>query len=321
MKNLLVMMAAALLGLACATAGAQDYPNRPINVIVPYSPGTGMDLIARTVGPKLSQRLGQPVVIDNRPGASGNIGAEMVARAAPDGYTLLIGANTMLIAASLYKKVPFDPVKDFTPVSQAAFGTLMLVASNRSGIQSVADLIARAKAHPGTINYGSPGVGTPHHMAMELFKDLTGTDLVHVPYKGSGGVITDIVSGQIDVMFLPVHVASPYIRSGRLRALAVGSSKRHPNLPDVATLAELGIKGAEVDMWYPILLPRGAPPAIVTRLNAEFRAILALPDVKASLAAEGMDAASSSPAELGDLMQREFERWAVIIRRNHISAD
>ncbi len=311
----------AVLAALPVQAQTPAYPSRPITFLVPFPPGTGMDMIARTVGPKLSERLGQPVVVENKPGASGNIGAELVARAAPDGYTVMIGANTMLIAASLYKNVPFDPLKDFAPVSQAAYGTLMLVTNTKSGIESVQDLIAKSKAKPGSFTYASPGVGTPHHMSMELMKDLVGIDLLHVPYKGTAGAITDTLSGQISVMFMPIHVAMPHVKSGRLKALAVGSAKRNASAPDVPTLTELGIKGADVDMWYPVMLPKGTPAPIVAKLNAEIRAILAMPDVKASLNGQGMDATSSTPEELQALMQRDFARWAAVIKKNNISAE
>jgi len=306
--------------LSCG-AFAQAWPSHPIKFIVPYTPGTGMDMIARTVGPKLSERLGQPVVVENKPGASGNIGAEAVAKAAPDGYTVMVTANTMLIAASLYRSVPFDPLKDFAPISLAAWGTLLLCANPKTGINSVADLIAQAKANPGRLSYSSPGVGTPHHMSMELFKDLTGTDLLHVPYKGSAGALTDLLSGEISVGFVPIHVATPYVKAGRLRALAVGSTKRHPNAPDLPTLQELGVKGAEVDMWYAFLAPKGTPAAVIAKLDAELRTILSLPELKAGFDKQGMQAASSTPEELNALMQRDYARWAAVIRKNNITAE
>ena len=246
--------------LPASGALAQAYPSQPIKVIVPFTPGTGMDMIARSVGPKLSERLGQPIVIENKPGASGNIGAETVARSAPDGHTVMITANTMLIAATLYRNVPYDPLTDFSPISLAAWGTLLLTANPKANINSVADLIAQAKANPGKLTYASPGVGTPHHMSMELFKDLTGTNLLHVPYKGSAGALTDLLSGEVNVGFVPIHVAMPHVKSGRLKPLAVGSAKRHPNAPEVPSLQESGVKGADVDMWYAFRRPRARPP-------------------------------------------------------------
>jgi tripartite-type tricarboxylate transporter receptor subunit TctC len=305
----------------CGSAAAQSYPTQPIKFIVPFTPGTGMDLIARHVGPKLTERLGQAVVVENRPGASGNIGAEAVAKAAPDGHTLMVGANTLVIAANLYKNVPFDPLKDFLPVTLAATTTMVLVANPASGIESVRDLVAKAKAAPGKLTYGSPGIGTPHHMAMELFKDLTGTDLLHVPYKGSAGAVTDLVSGQINVMFLPIHQVLPYKEAGRLRVLAAAGSKRHPSAPDLPTLGQLGIKGAEAaDIWYAFYAPKDVPAPIIAKLNTELRAILAQPEAKSVFQKVGLDVASSTPEELFALMKRDYARWGEIIRRNNITA-
>jgi tripartite-type tricarboxylate transporter receptor subunit TctC len=314
----LVLLAALILG---GSATAQPYPLQPIKFIVPFTPGTGMDIIARNVGPKLTERLGQPVVIENKPGASGNIGADLVAKAAPDGYTLMMGANTVVISAHLYQSVPFNPMTDFAPITLAAHTTLVLVVNPKTGIESVADLIAHAKARPGKLTYGSPGVATPHHMAMELFKDLTGTDLLHVPYKGSAGAVTDLVSGEIDVMFLPIHQVLPFATSGRLKMLAAGGARRRPAAPELPTLVELGIKGAEAaDIWYAFFAPKGTPAPIVAKLNAELRSILALPDVQATLVKAGLDAASSSPEELYALMQRDYTRWGDIVRKNNITA-
>lgn len=309
------------LAVLSGGAFAQAYPSRPVRLIVPFTPGTGMDIIARAVGPKLSERLGQPVVIDNRPGASGNIGAEMVAKAAPDGHTMMVSGNPLITSALLYRNLPYHPLTDFAPISLAAYGTLILVANPGAMINSVAELTAQAKARPGKITYGSPGIGTPHHMAMELFRDLTGASLLHVPYKGTAGAVTDVLGGQINVMFLPIHVALPHVRAGRLKALAVGSAKRHPTATELPTLQELGVKGAEVDMWYAILAPKGTPAPVIAKLDAELISILSLPELKASFGNQGMDAASSTPAELGALMRRESARWAAVIKKNNISAE
>ena len=321
MRSTLSLAALVLCGFAAGQTGAQPYPSQPIKFIVPFTPGTGMDIIARHVGPKLTERLGQPVVVENRPGASGNIGAEAVAKAAPDGHTLMVGANTLVIAANLYKNVPFHPLQDFTPVTLAATTTMVLVVNPGTGITSVRDLIAKAKAEPGKLTYGSPGIATPHHMAMELFKDLTGTDLLHVPYKGSAGAVTDLVSGQINVMFLPVHQVLPYTEAGRLRMLAAAGTKRHPSAPDLPTLGQLGIKGAEVaDIWYAFYAPKGVPAPVVAKLNAELRAILAQPDAKSVFQKVGLDVTSSTPEELFALMKRDYARWGEIIRKNNITA-
>jgi tripartite-type tricarboxylate transporter receptor subunit TctC len=280
-----------------------------------------MDTIARAVAPKLSERLGQPVVVTNMPGASGNIGADAVAKSNADGYTVLMGANTMLIASQLYKNVPFDPLKDFSPISMAAWGTLMLVANPKTGIKSVDDLVKRSKASPGSVTFGSPGVGTPHHMAMELFKSKTELFMLHVPYKGSAGYTQDLLSGEIQVGFLPVHVAQGLVNSGRLTALAVGSPKRNPAAPQVETFVELGIKGVEVDMWYAFYAPSKTPVSVVQRLNREIVTLVNAPEIKGILAKGGMDASSSTLDELGLITQRDYQRWGEVIRRNGITAD
>ena len=312
---------ALLVVLAPAVVLAQTWPGQSIKIIVPFTPGTGMDTIARAVSPKLSERLGQPVVVQNMPGASGNIGADAVAKANPDGYTVLMGANTMLMASQLYKDVPFNPVRDFAPVSLAAWGTLMLVANPKTGIKSMQELVQRARARPGFITYGSPGVGTPHHMAMELFKTQTQLFLLHVPYRGSAGYTQDLLSGEIMVGFLPVHVAQGFVAAGKLTALAVGSPKRHPVAPTVATFEELGVKGVDVDLWYAFFVPTKTPPAVVARLNTELSAILKQPDVHDVLGKAGLDATVSSPAELGALSAKDYPRWGAVIQRNGITSD
>lgn len=310
-----------VLLLASGAVWAQSWPGQSIKIVVPFTPGTGMDTIARTVAPKLSERLGQPVVVSNVPGASGNIGADQVAKSNPDGYTVLMGANTMLMAAQLYKSVPFDPIKDFSPVSMAAWGTLMLVSNPKSGIRSMQELIAQAKARPGSVTYGSPGVGTPHHMAMELFKAQTNLFMLHVPYRGSAGYTQDLLAGEIQVGFLPVHVAQGMVKSGRLLALAVGSPLRHQLAPDVPTVQELGVKGVNVDMWYAFFVPNKTPDSVIQRLNKEFVDILRLSDVSGVLGKAGLVADSSSPATLSDIVNKDYPRWGQVIRSKGISSD
>jgi tripartite-type tricarboxylate transporter receptor subunit TctC len=280
-----------------------------------------MDTIARVVGPRLSERLGQPVVVQNQAGASGNIGAEAVAKSNPDGYTLLMGANTMLIASQMYKNVGFDPVKDFAPVSMAAYGSLMLVANPKTGIKSLADLIKEAKAKPGAISFGSPGVGTPHHMAMELFKLESNTFMLHVPYRGTAGYTQDLLGGELNVGFLPVHIAQGFVKGGRLNALAVGSPKRHPVAPDVPTFEEVGVKRIDVDLWYAFFVPSKTPAAVVTRLNTEMAAILRQPEVKDILGKAGLDASASTSAELTAIVAKDYPRWGNVIRTRQITAD
>lgn len=302
-------------------AQAQAWPGQTVKIVVPFTPGTGMDTIARAVSPKLSERLGQPVIVQNTPGASGNIGADNVAKAPADGYTVLMGANTMLIAAQLYKNVPFNPVTDFSPVSMAAYGTLMLVSNPKSGIRSMKDLISAAKARPGSINYGSPGIGTPHHMAMELFKSQAQIFMLHVPYKGTAGYVQDLLGGELQVGFLPVHIAQGFVAAGKLNALAVGGARRHPVAPNVATIDELGLKGVNVDMWYAFFVPGKTPAPVVSRLNTEIAAIMNLPEVKSVLSKAGMDASSSSPAELNSVVGKDYQRWGAIIKNNAIVAE
>ena len=322
MKNILYKMAVAgvatLLSLA---THAQTWPGQTVRIVVPFTPGTGMDTIARAVAPRLSEKLGQPVVVQNTPGASGNIGADAVAKANPDGYTVLMGANTMLMAAQLYKNVPFNPVKDFSSVSMAAWGTLMLVANPKTGIKTLSELVARAKAQPGSISFGSPGVGTPHHMAMELFKAKTGLFMLHVPYRGSAGYTQDLLSGELMVGFLPVHIAQNFVSSGKLTALAVGSPKRHPVSPNVATFEELGVKGVDVDLWYAFFTPAKTPAAVVSRLNTEISGILKLPEVRDLLGRAGMDATASTPDELTVVVNKDYPRWGEVIKRNGITAE
>lgn len=311
----------ATLGLLpAAWAQAPAWPTQTVKIIVPFTPGTGMDTIARAVAPRLSERLGQPVVVTNQPGASGNIGADAVAKST-DGHTVLMGANTMLMASQMYKNVPFDPIRDFQPVSMAAWGTLMLVANPKTNLKSMDDLVKAVKAKPGSISFGSPGVGTPHHMAMELFKSRTGTFMLHVPYRGTAGYTQDLLSGEVNVGFLPVHIAAGMVKAGRLNALGVGSPKRHPVAPEVATFEELGIKGVEVDLWYAFFLPSKAPQAVTTRLNNELVAILKQPEVRDILGKGGMDAAFSTPAELGAVATKDYPRWGEVIRRNNIVAE
>ncbi len=314
----------ALLALSASAlaigAQAQAWPTQSVRIIVPFTAGTGMDTIARAVGPRLSERLGQPVVIVNQPGASGNIGADAVAKAT-DGHTLLMGANTMLMASQMYKSVPFNPVKDFAPISMAAYGTLMLVAHPKTGIKSMADLTAQAKARPGGISFGSPGVGTPHHMAMELFKVQTNLFMLHVPYRGTAGYTQDLLAGELNVGFLPVHIAQGFVRDGKLNALAVGSAKRHPVAPAVATFEEQGVKGVEVDLWYAFFAPAKMPAPVVARLNTEIANIVRSNEVKDLLGRAGMDASASTVDELIQLTQKDYPRWGAVIKRNGLSAE
>jgi tripartite-type tricarboxylate transporter receptor subunit TctC len=307
--------------LPAAPASAQAYPNRPIRMIVPFTPGTGIDILARTVGQKLGERLGQPVVVDNRPGASGNIGTDLTAKSPADGYTLMMTVNTYASNASLYKKLPFDPVKDIAPVMQITLGYIALGVNPQASFTTVPEFIAAAKAQPGKIFYGSPGVGTPHHLLMELVKQSAGINVVHVPYKGSAGFVTDLLSGQVPLSFLPVHTALPHVKAGKLRLMAMVGTKRSPFAPEVPTLGESGIKAVDPDLWYGMMAPGGTPKDIVDRLYKETLAVAALPEVKESLTKQGMDVVTSTPEQFTSLVHKDLERWARLIRETGITAD
>ena len=293
----------------------------PIRLIVPFTPGTGIDLIARQIGPRLAERLGRPVVVDNRAGASGNLGTEAVVRAAPDGSTLLVTVNTLVMNRALYPKLGFDPVKDLDPVSLTSWGQLLLVASKASGLQNAAEFVARAKARPGALNYGSPGNGTPHHLAMELLKSQSRVFITHIPYRGTAPAVTDLLGGQIDVMFLPIHVALQHVKTGALRALGISSDRPHPLLPEVPPLRTLNLGKLDVEMWYGVLAPAGTPRAITDRLNAELKGILALPEVKTAFETQGMSPAHSSGDEFRRLIEKDAERWAQVIKAQSIRPD
>jgi tripartite-type tricarboxylate transporter receptor subunit TctC len=320
-RALAITTSALLTVLAAPMSTAQTASTTPIKLIVPFTPGTGIDLIARQVGPKLSERLGRPVIIDNRAGASGNLGTEAVVRAAPDGTTLLVTVNTLVMNRALYPNLPFDPVRDLDPVTLTSWGQLLLVASPKSGITSAQDLIARAKARPGALNYGSPGNGTPHHLAMELVKNQAQVFITHIPYRGTGPAVTDLLGGQIDVMFLPIHVALQHVKAGNLHALAISSDKPHPLLPDVPPLRELNLGNLDVDMWYGVLAPKGTPKSLVDRLNTELKSILALPEVRTAFETQGMTPAHSSAQEFAALIERDAARWSQVIKAQHIRAD
>lgn len=315
-----------LVGLAMGVSAtlpavAQTSNTGPIRLIVPFTPGTGIDLIARTVGPQLAERLGRPVVVDNRPGASGNIGTEAVVRAPADGSTLLVSVNTLVMNRSLYPNLTFDPLNDLTPVARTSWGQLLLVTHPRTGFKTAGDLVAAAKKSPGKLNYASPGVGTPHHLSMELFKNTAGVFLTHIPYRGTGPAVGELIGGQVDAMFLPIHVALPQIQAGRLVALGIGSEKRHPLLPAVPTLVEAQAGNVNVDMWYGIFAPKDTPTELVNRLNAELKDILASDAVKKAFQTQGMDPSYGTQQEFSELVRRDAQRWADLIRAQNIKAE
>jgi tripartite-type tricarboxylate transporter receptor subunit TctC len=321
MRTLIRCLAAGLLALASAASHAA-WPDRPITLIVPFTPGTGIDIIARQLAALMPKTLGQPVVVENLAGASGNIGTEKVARAAPDGYTFLVTVNTFVMNQPLYKdKLHYDPIKDFAPVSLTSWGTLLLVTHPSNPANSVQDVVAAAQKNPGKLTYGTPGVGTPHHLSMALLLDQEHIKMLHVPYKGTAGAVTDMLAGRLDYMFIPVHVALPQIKAGKLKAIATGSPKRLPQLPDVPTLTEAGLKGADVDMWYGVLAPKGTPTAIVDSMNTQIAEALKSPGVAAAFEAQGMVPATSTPQQFADLIAKDARRWSDVVEHAGITAE
>lgn len=309
--------AAAMLAAPAAFA----WPDQPVRIVVPFTPGTGPDIIARFIAERLSPKLGQPVIVENVAGASGNIGSQQVARAKPDGLTLMSSVNTLVMNASLFKNLPYDPVTDFAPIGVTAWGSLVLVAHPSQPANTLAELVTAAKANPKKLTYGSPGVGTPHHLSMALVEQAAGIELLHVPYKGTAGAVQDLLGGQIGYMFLPVHVSAQHIRAGKLKAIAAGSPRRLPQLPDVPTLIEGGLVGADVDMWYGLFAPKGTPSAIVDQLNQQVASILSSPDAKGVFEAQGLVPAPSSPDALGLVVAKDRARWAEVVQSRGIQPE
>jgi tripartite-type tricarboxylate transporter receptor subunit TctC len=315
-----------LLLFACALLPAagfgQAWPARPITLIVPYTPSTGPDILARTIGQRLGQRLGQPVVVDNKPGASGNIGADQVAKAAPNGYTLMLTVNTFVITPALFPNLPYDPVRDFTTIGKVAEGNVALVVNPQVlPVKTLDELVAYVRARPGKINYGSPGNGTPQHLAVELLKQRLGLDMVHVPYKGAGGANTDLLAGQIQLMVLPLHTALPFARAGRLNVIAVSGENRSVIAPDSPSFAELGLKNLAIDLYFWLAGPAGLPREIVAKLNHEVGAILALPEVREILLKQGLVTAAGTPEDIAATIKVDVERWKKFIAETKIHAD
>jgi tripartite-type tricarboxylate transporter receptor subunit TctC len=302
-------------GLALAgPAKAQEYPSKPIRLVVPFAAGGATDVLARLVGERLTASLGQQVVVDNRPGAGGNIGSDIVARAEPDGYTILMGAvGTHAINPSLYPKMPYDPVKDFAPVTLVASVPNVLVVNPEVPAKSVQELIDLAKAKPGELNFASSGNGTSIHLSGELFKAMTGTDIVHVPYKGSGPAVTDLLGGQVQMMFDNMPSSLPHVKAGKLRALGVTSAKRSPALPEVPTIAEAGVPGYDATSWFGILAPAGTPEPVVTRLQGAIVQALGEPEMRQRMADLGAEPVGDTPAEFGQFIAAEIAKWAKVV--------
>ena len=307
-----------LMALAAAAAGAAfaqaAYPSKPVRMVVPSSAGGGTDIVARIMAPELSKRLGQQVVIDNRPGAGTMIGIEVAAKSPPDGYTLLMGLSTLAINSALYKKVPYDPQRDFAPITQAVSSASIIVVHPSVPVKTLKELIAFARARPGQINYASAGTGTYPHMTMELFLSMAKLKMVHIPYKGTGPAMIDMVAGQVATMAATILTGMPQIRAGRLRPLAITSAARSPIVPDLPTVAEAGLPGYESVQWYGMLAPARTPRDIITRLHGEATRVLQQPEIKARFAGDGADPVGSTPEEFTRYIQSELTKWAKVAR-------
>ena len=320
-KHIIGILCSTLLGCAIAAPGcAQSYPSRPIRILVPFAPGGGTDLVARAVAIKMSDSFGTSVVVDNRPGGNANIGNELAALATPDGYTLLMTSSSLTINASLYKKLPYDPVKDFSPISLATNVPYILAAHPSLGVSTFQEFITLARAKIKPISYGSAGTGNATHLAMEMMKIVTKIDIVHVPYKGTGQALTDLLGNQIQAYWATMPPTLPHVRSGRLKGLAVGSLKRSKAAPDIPTVSELGYPGFEAGSWFGMLAPAGTPKSIIVRLNKEVVGALAAPELNERLSAEGAEPAGNTPEEFAAFIKNELVKWAKVTKAAGIAA-
>jgi tripartite-type tricarboxylate transporter receptor subunit TctC len=316
-RALAALFLAALAGVAAAQ---EPWPGRPVHIVVPYTPGTGADILARVLGPKLAERWKAAVVTDNKPGATGSIGAEFAAKSPPDGYTLLLTATSFTTNPAL-KPAPFDPVKDFAPIALLATGALGVYVNPDVPAKNMRDFVALVKSQPGKLYYSSPGNGGPQHLAMELLKLETGMDIIHVPYKGAAGAISDLVGGHVQAMVSALQTVAPHVQSGRLRMLAVMSGHRAVAFPDVPTLKEAGLPELEVETWYAMFAPAGTPAAIVTLVNRDLNELLREADVRDVLAKQGLEPAGGTPDALGARVKRELASWTRVVKAAGIKAD
>ncbi len=319
----LYLLAAVTAGMApVAPALAQTFPNKPIRWILPYPPGGGSDTIARPFARKLSENIGQQVIIDNRGGASGNIGMEAAARAASDGYTVVMGLTAQLaVNPALFPKIPYDPIRDFEPIMMLANGGYLLVAHPALPVKTVADLITIAKRRPGELLYASSGNGSGGHLANELLNVMAGIRITHVPYKGGGQAMVDTIAGQTQLLFAPPISSAAHIESGRLRAIAVSTTKRLSGMPNLPTIAESGVPGYDSGVWYAMLAPKGTPQNIIARLHEEYRKVLADPGIRSFLTKSGVEPDGGTPEELNKYMRSELSKWAQVIKAAHIKLD
>jgi tripartite-type tricarboxylate transporter receptor subunit TctC len=313
----------AAIALLCAVpAAAQNFPTRPVRIIAPFAPGGATDVLTRIVSQKLYERWNQTAIVDNRVGASGNIGAEVAARSAPDGYTLLVAGAPHAINMSLYRKLSYDLAKDLAPISPIATFPSLIALHPSLPAKSVKELIALAKKNPNQLNFGSAGNGSPNHLAMELFKTMAKVEMTHIPYKGgSGQMVSDLLAGQVQLASMGLPPSMPYVKSGRLRAIAVTSAKRSPQYPDLPTVAEAGLPGFDVTSWYGLFGPAALPRELITRLNADVVAVLGAADVKERLVSLGAEAAPLSPDEFGRYVRDEISKWAKVVKESGAKVD
>ncbi|MDO9014796.1 MAG: tripartite tricarboxylate transporter substrate binding protein [Polynucleobacter sp.] len=317
----IIQVIAIALAASSLQVQAQPYPNQPIRLIVPFAAGGPSDVLARAFSQKLGEDLGQPVIIDNKPGAGTNLAAEFVARSKPDGYTIfLMMVGTQAINETLYKKLSYNTVKDFAPITLVASSSLMLVANPSVPVKNTSELIAYAKANPGKVNFGSSGTGTPLHLGGELFNVQAGTDITHVPYKGAAPALTDVLGGQIQTAMIGTPAALPYVKSGKLTPIGVTSLKRSPNAPEVPAIAET-LPNFEVELVYALVAPAGTPNAIIKRLNTQMSTILNNPETKTQLASRGFDVQTSTPEQLGAYIKAEVTKWAPIVKKSGATAE
>ena len=322
MKRLLLALAAfACLATFGVAALAQGYPTRPIRIVVPFGPGGFTDVAARILQKELAPAIGQSIVIENKPGAGSTIGTAEISKAAPDGYNLVMISTAHVISPHLYKSMPYDPLKDFTPVMKLAEGPYVLVVHPSLGVNSVRELIAMAKARPNTIDYASSGNGSAQHLVGALFVTMAGAPLSHVPYKGSSQAMNDVLGGIVKVSFVGVPNALPNLASGKIKALAVSTRKRYGDLPDVPSLDEAGVKGYDATIWLGLLAPPGTPREIVDKLNTSITRILSTPEAKKLMASAGVDVATSSPEEFHKLMQSELDRWGRVVKETGMTVN
>jgi tripartite-type tricarboxylate transporter receptor subunit TctC len=311
----------AFTALLCGIANAQSFPGRTVHIIVPFTPGTGADLLARLAGPRLSERWRVAVVTENKVGATGNIATDFVAKSARDGNTLLLTATSFGTAPALSRNLPFDPVRSFAPVALVATSSLVVVVNPQLAVHSLKDLIELARREPGRLHYSSPGNGGPQHLTMELLKLETGMNIVHVPYKGAAGALADLVGGHVQATIASVQAAQPHVVGGKLRAIGVMSARRSPAFPDVPTLREQGLAEMEVETWYGVFVPAGTPAATIARINADLNAVLKEPAIRALIEQQGMTPAGGPPQRLGELVKRELARWSRVVNAAGIKAD